>query len=209
MFKKTIPPKEPRNIIERQADKFITNQLGYNIDSFRLIKDTIANIRSELYEYHSYAQKAVFLERIRYRIKLGWENHNLNCPHIKSGQKCHNDENYENSLFFVQNEIDEINSNIEPIHLSVQEKETVTQLLNKIVSDLDVLKMSSEFTYNDIINEIEQVKSLYFLDKKSLSQILIGKLTEMIAGGLVSETISKEIIDVINSNYPEIIAALK
>lgn len=162
-----------------------------------------------MYEYHSYAQKAIFLERIRYRIKLGWENHNLNCPHIKNGQKCHNDENYENVLFFVQNEIDEVNSNIEPDYLSVQEKDVITELLTKIVNDLNVLKASSEFTYNDIIDEIEQVKSLYFLDKKSLSQLLTGKLTEMIAGGLVSETVSKGIIDAIKSSYPEIIAALK
>lgn len=209
MRSKIIQPKEPGNIIDKQADKFITRELGSSVEYFRNVKDTIANIRSELYEYHSYAQKAVFLERIRYRIKLGWENHNMNCPHLKNGQKCPNDENFENALFFVQNEIDKVNLYIEPNYLSAIDKDEVTKLLTKIVDDLNVLKLSSEFSYTDIIAEIEQVKGLYFLDKKSLSQILTGKLTEMIAGGLVSETISKGILNTIQSNYPEIIAALK
>lgn len=45
---------------------------------------------------------------------------------------------------------------------------------------------------------------MYFLDKKNWSQLFMGKLTEMIASGVVSETMSKEIAGLIKSNYTEL-----
>ncbi len=60
----------------------------------------------------------------------------------------------------------------------------------------------SQFTYDDLMEEIEQLKNYYFLSKKTWMQLLVGKVTEMVAGGIISETISKELINGVNEAYP-------
>lgn len=59
--------------------------------------------------------------------------------------------------------------------------------------------------YEDLLKEINELKDLYFLGKKKWYQLLIGKSVEMAAGGIVSETVSKQIIEQVKSNLPGLI----
>jgi hypothetical protein len=57
-----------------------------------------------------------------------------------------------------------------------------------------VLKKGHEIIYDGISEEIEEPKSILFR-KKSWKQIIVGKAVEMAIGGVVSETISKDLIN--------------
>lgn len=52
------------------------------------------------------------------------------------------------------------------------------------------------------MQEMQELKELYFLSKKTWMQIFTGKITEMVAGGVISETISKELVNSISKTYP-------
>ena len=58
-----------------------------------------------------------------------------------------------------------------------------------------MLKKGQELIYNDLLNEIEELKELYFLGKKNWKQLLAGKIIEMVTGGVLNETVSKELIE--------------
>jgi len=70
-----------------------------------------------------------------------------------------------------------------------------------IVEDLKLLKLGQEVIYDDLLSELNELKEYYFLEKSSWKQLMLGKLTEMIAGGVISETVSKEIVNLVNMKF--------
>ena len=49
------------------------------------------------------------------------------------------------------------------------------------------------------------MKDYFYLPKKTWVELFIGKLTEMIAAGIVSETMSKQIVETIGKSYSGIV----
>jgi predicted DNA-binding protein (MmcQ/YjbR family) len=92
-----------------------------------------------------------------------------------------------------------------PIDFNREDRKNINETLQKILESLNTLKVGQEITYNDLFEEFEELKDLYFLNKKHWTEIFIGKLSEMVAGGIVSETVSKQIIKLIKANYSNLL----
>jgi len=184
------------NVIQKQVDEFLDLQSTGHAKSF------IQNVRQELYEYRKQIHKIEFLQRVQYKIKLDLDEHNKVCPYKQAGEPCSNEDNYEAILFFLQNEIDEVDELLEPTDFTIEDKKRTDEALQEIISNTQNLIGISQFTYDDLIAEIQELKELYFLPKKNWVQLLTGKITEMVAGGIISETISKQLVGVINKTYP-------
>jgi len=71
-------------------------------------------------------------------------------------------------------------------------------VMEKMMAEFETLKLGQEVIWTDMKKELEELKELYHLSKKNWRQLLIGKFTEMIAAGVVNETISKKIVEFIN-----------
>ena len=183
------------NLIQRQAEDFLL----YNLNEYGKHKEFVSNVKSELWEYNKTAHKVQFIELIILRLKKGYDEHLSTCKN-----ECDVKKFYENSLFFLQEELEELESNIETQDFNRTDKTQLTVVLNKIIEDLNTLKLGQQISYDDFALEFEELKDMLFLDKKNWSQLFIGKLTEMIASGVISETISKEITETIKSNYPNL-----
>jgi hypothetical protein len=202
---KKSPPAVAKNIIEKEADRFIDSQLGADMHFSHTgqIEKIISNLNKETGRFYEPAQIAEYLERVRYILQVGKDNHILVCPH-KDGL-CGQDEMFERLQFFVQNEINRNNSHIEPRFLSPDQKDQLTLILEK----LDVLTTSADFTYSDIWQEFQDLKSMYFLPKKNLSQVLSGKFAEMSAGGIIGEAVSKPVVDWVKNHWNDIVTILR
>jgi hypothetical protein len=70
--------------------------------------------------------------------------------------------------------------------------------LDEILQTVSELKAGQEVIWTDLLKEIEELKKMYFLNKKNWRQVLAGKFSEMVIGGVVSETLSKQIIESVN-----------
>jgi hypothetical protein len=80
-------------------------------------------------------------------------------------------------------------------------KEEMLSLNNKIdqmFDDLRSLKVGQEIIWTDVIAELAELKNLYSLNKKNWRQLFTGKLTEMVTSGIITETVSKKIVEYIN-----------
>jgi len=97
-----------------------------------------------------------------------------------------------------------LEGNIDTSSFSRTDKGEINEALQKIISDLNALKLGQQITYDDLALEFEELKDMMFLDKKTWSQLFIGKLAEMMVSGVISETLSKEIADSIKLNYPNL-----
>ena len=72
------------------------------------------------------------------------------------------------------------------------EMQTTSSNLDIIIEEIQKLKLDQEAIIA-IRKDIQELKALYFLGKKNWRQLLFGKLAEMAASGVVSDTLSKAI----------------
>ncbi len=189
------------NIIQQQASDFIK----FKFNERSKYNEFIDKIRSQLYEYRKDSHKLEFIEHIMTLLKLGYDEHLKTCEYPNDRSQCLVNKNYENTLFFIENEREELIENLPQTEFNYQEKSAINESLQKIIADLDKIKMGQEITYDDVMIELNELKEFYFLNKKHWSQLLIGRLSEMVAGGVISETISKDIVSTIAKNYDGLI----
>jgi|GEM_PF-1278696 len=71
--------------------------------------------------------------------------------------------------------------------------------LDAILEELQKLKAGQEVIWTDIREDIEELKNLYSLGKKNWRQLLLGKIAEMVASGIVSDTASKAVEEIIKA----------
>jgi|GEM_PF-2249173 len=79
------------------------------------------------------------------------------------------------------------------------DKQEMNARLDEILRKLEQQNLKYEAMRSDMKADFEELRNLFHLGKKNWRQLLVGKVTEWIAGGIVSETISKEIVDFIKN----------
>ncbi len=189
------------NLIQKQAEDFY----NFTFHEREKTKIFIEGIRNELFEYRKDSHKLEFIDIILKLLKLGYDEHLKSCQYKKDRLKCDINKNFENKLFFVQNEKDEIIERLDSSEFSIPERNTTNESLSGIIADLNKIKLGQELTYNDLYNELQELKDYYFLNKKHWTQLFIGRISEMVAGGVISETVSKEIVKTVLANYQGLI----
>lgn len=170
------------------AMEFAENQYHYTGSP----REFIDKLKSELYRYNSDSDKLNYISVVRNFVKNGHDEHYEEC---KNREKCDELKDYNKALYFIDGlgidygiklKNDDIFSDIEKLEYNNK--------LDQILRDLQEMKQGQEITYNDLLEEIEELKKLYFLGKKNWKQLLAGKTVEMVAGGIVSETVSTQLI---------------
>lgn len=178
------------NIIEDIAQDFIyENYLGPENKNIFL-----SGLSTELSRHRKETDKIMFLSSVRNLIQEMYNEHFENC---KEPDDCDTLKWHLKSIFYVNNLLEDysISSNEENLFSST-EKDSYSQKLDKIIEDVEILKNGHEVIYDGISEEIEELKNLFYLGKKNWKQIIVGKAIEMVASGVVSETISKELINI-------------
>lgn len=187
------------NIVQNQAKEFLEYSLfeGYSYKTF------IDKVRGHIYDYRKVSHKIIFIETLLITLKVEYDNHYKVCT---DKNECSQNKFYENVLFFLQEDLEDLEEKINPEDFTSIEKKSINENLEKILTELNQIKLGQALTYDDLSKEFEDLKDLYFLNKKHWSQIFTGKLTEMVASGVISEAYSKKIIDLISENYDKLLS---
>lgn len=120
---------------------------------------------------------------------------------LEHDEECQNPETCSKSIFlkeskyFVNQIISELGVKSENVFSNTEIIENNLRL-EKILKEIESLKIGQEALYNDLYDQIHELKELYFLGKRNWKQIFLGKITEMTLSGVVSESLSKEIISI-------------
>lgn len=186
------------NIIQKQANDFVMSHMS-DRDEY---KEFIDKVRQQLWEYKKTSHKIEFVEYVIGKAKIAFDEH---LPQCKSQSDCRINKYYENSLFFLQEELEELESQLSPEDFTRAERDSTNLTLQKIVGDLNLIKFGQQITYDDLKSEFEELKDLYYLNKKNWVQLFAGKLTEMVASGVISETISKDLVSTIKIYYADLV----
>jgi hypothetical protein len=177
------------NLIEKQAERFCKFKLRSSIQ----YQEFIDLVKSEISIYSQYSHKLQFIETVMFLAKEGYEKHLPSCTSIEN---CPENFLYESVIFFL-NEIRTELSN----QLTIEEFNEADILryktgIDKILSKLNTLQLGQQLTYDDFKEQFEEMKSYFYMNKKTWNQMLGGKLLEMVASGVISETVSKQIVEI-------------
>ena len=192
------------NLIQRQASDFYQKS-QYSSD-YHQDRAFISEIKSRMYDYRKISHKIEFINEIIDIIKKEYDEHILIC---KSPSTCLMNIFYENILFFLQEEIEDLEQQLPNEDFNHLQKKEISAALESIVNELNILKTGQKITYDDLMVEFKDLREFLYLEKKTLSQLMLGKLTEVVAGSvasdIVSETVSKSLINMIKEHYPALI----
>ena len=190
------------NIIQRHADEFFRLQGAIRFN--KKCKVIIDDVRLALYDYNKDSYKIQFLDRLKYLYKDSYDQHLIGCT-AKIKSDCPTNQIHEDILFFLQEELEIYDNSLDHEEFSLKDKELANEAFEKLLYEINLLKLGQEITYEDLSNEIEDLKNFYFLNKKNWTEMFIGKLSQMVVSGIIGETVSKEIINFIQDNYPKLI----
>jgi hypothetical protein len=191
------------NIIQRHADTFFRTRGYEKLD--RKCKDIIDDLKMTLFDYNKDSYKLEYIERLMVLYKESYDRHLLKCNAVNKSD-CPTNQFHEDVLFFLQAELENIETKLDSSEFSILDKKNIDKNLEKILYEINLLKLGQELTYDDFKEEFDEMKDHLFLSKKNWTEMFIGKIAQMIASGIISETVSQEIVKFIKENYPRLLA---
>lgn len=188
--------------IHTLANDITTEFLQYGIDDEN---ELIKKVRSELYEIKSEHDKLGLLTIVLEANEIKYQKHiKHECTNLKD---CPTNKRHERVAYFLQQELREIGFQGNDDSFTSSEKERCNEKLDEILQT--ILNTNEIVSENiDILrNEIEELKSLFVLGKKNWKQQFAGKMTDMVASGIVSELTAKPFIEKILNPSIEFISS--
>ena len=165
-------------------------------------KDLIDSAKDIVNDIDNALDKIRFLNFILERNNSDYSAHKLVC---QDPEHCSQNVAHENITYYLTQELNRLGVQFNEDTFSEEEKCKADSTLEQILKDVQEIKLGQEIIYEDLTKEINELKDLYFLGKKKWYQLLIGKSVEMAAGGIVSETISKQILEGLKNAWPILI----
>ena len=176
------------DIIIKQAKRFSENHYDGGVSDYREI---IGGAQEKLLGIDNSLDQIKFINVVLEKNSSEYEEHKKVC---RNPEDCDKNFAFENIEYYLTQELNRLGVSFNEDAFTNDEKQDAASKLEKVISDLNDLKLGQEVIYEDLIKEISELKDLYFLGKKKWHQLLIGKTAEMVASGIVSETIAKQII---------------
>lgn len=187
------------DIITKLANKFVQRRLHGRITKYAEI---IEAARVQLYDIDEELDKIKFLRIILEGNNEIYDEHKPNCT---SPDTCPINFAHESIAYFLAQELARLGVKLNEDTFTLEEKESADSKLDKILKDLEELKVGHQIIYDDLQNELSELKELYFLGKKKWHQLFTGKCVEMVSGGIISETVSKQIIKALEPTLTKLI----
>lgn len=188
------------NFIEKKARAMVDLRIsrGRIGDAKKLLQV----VRDDLYDVDDESDKLTYLTIVLEANEQAYHEHLKVCKNIES---CGTNQDHEMVTYFLQQELKRIGVEINDNTFTREEKANLTDYLDKILSDLKDLKDGQQIIYDDLKEEIEELKRWFLLGKKNWRQMAVGKFGEMVAGGIVSAGIAEPILDTLKTEVPKLI----
>ncbi len=179
------------NIVEKLATKSYEENIE---DGAFKIRESIKNIKMLGEDFDATMDKIKFLT---VHIDLVNEAYHEHLKVCKNPEHCTENEHAETLLFYLQQELKNLGVGLDNDTFTYEEKADSESKLDQILKEFQEIKLGHQIIYDDILKEIQELRDLHFLGKKKWHQLLAGKITEMTVGGIISESISKDLLGIV------------
>lgn len=179
------------NLIQKQATKFVSLKMNHG----KPYQDFIRQVIHEIGQYSRVSHEIEFIETVMFEVKKEYEDHLPNCTDFEN---CPRNFFYESVVFFLNEHRQELSKELTTDDFNQADVLRFKTRIDDIIEKLNKLELGQQITYDDFSDEFEEMKSYFYMNKKSWQQMLAGKLVEMVSAGVISETVSKEIVQVLD-----------
>ncbi len=183
------------NYINKRAEKFVRIYIARDVSESA---EVISGAKSELSNIDNNLDKATFLRIVLEANEKEYQAHLKVC---KNKEDCSVNYKHETISYYLIQELNRLGIRTNNDQFTLEEKEKVESKLEEILAELQILTTGQEVIYDDLKAEIDKLRDLYILGKKTWFQLLLGKTSEMVLSGIISETVSKEIISAIEREF--------
>lgn len=176
------------DIVIEMTNKFIEENFDDRVPHH---KSLLGSVEELLDSIDSQQDQIKILNLLLDKTNFYFEEHQKAC---KNPGECEQPYHHGMTVYFLTQKLNRLGVHFDEDTFTQNEKQQSESKLDKILKDLSEIKLGQEIIYEDLIEEINRLRELYFLGKKNWHQLLVGKCVDMVAGGVVSETVSKQII---------------
>jgi DNA repair exonuclease SbcCD ATPase subunit len=113
-------------------------------------------------------------------MKQAYDEH---IPVCKNPTHCAKNKFYENALFFLQEEVEELEQQLPKTEFSRTQKEEASVALDTLIADLNNLKVGQQISYDDLMQEFKDLREFLYLDKTNFTQLLLGSTDNYLCVG--------------------------
>jgi hypothetical protein len=183
------------DFIKRKAKDFTDEHLMGGIASVQQLVNEAKEIISG---FDNHLDKVKFLNLILEKNNYDYSEHLKVC---KSKEDCSSNFSHESVAYYLSQELYRLGVQINNDTFTEGDRKEAESKIDQILKDLNDIKVGQQVLFA----ELNEMKDLFFLGKKKWYQLLIGKSIDMTASGIVSETVSKQIIEVAKKHIPTLL----
>jgi hypothetical protein len=163
-----MKPENRRNVIETQAAKFVEANEFRSIEPYE--RDGYQRrLQSALYSYRDEADKLIFLYKVNTGTSDVLSKHQEKCKEPGCAEVPY----YNQLEFFIEQEIVGINPTTE--FFDTSEKIEFDSRIDEVLTKLHELQIGQQV----IFDEIEELKSMPNIKKKTMAEVVKGKIVDM------------------------------
>lgn len=177
------------NYIVRKARQLAEQEFTDNFFDKDSATELLKSIRVDLSDVDNQKDKAEYLTIILEANNKALKLHKSMCP----ADFCSVDEGHGKVNYFLQQEMERIGVIVNEDVFTTEEKDALSEILDKLLAEISNLKSGQEAIYE----EIQELKKWFILGKKNWKQLAGAKITEMVAGGVIAEATAKPLLGMI------------
>ncbi len=181
--------------IQSLSEEIVSRYIQHGIGD---VNKLISKVRSELFEIKSETDKLGFLRIILDANETEYQKHLIGC---KSPKTCDTNKQHQKIAYYLLQELTEIGFEIPNDCFTSKEKDYFNEKLDSLIEIIIENDKLVQEQIDQLKQEIEELKALYIIGKKNWKQLLVGKTGEMVTAGIVSEAVSKPLLDVAKDIY--------
>lgn len=163
------------NIIEKQAKDYFTHALA----SAKSYEEFCYKITRCSEKYYEGVNKIIFLDHVLLLLKQQYDRHDKYCS-INNNTQCRFKNLYENSLFILTEYAKKTKQYLRKSELRDLDMYNRLKFQDSEVMDIIRNNFIIEVNLVTLREEIEKLRELYFLDRKTWTYLLVGKIFHLI-----------------------------
>ncbi len=183
-------------IVKEIAKDFIRDNYSEG-DSGKKIADEVLD---KSYDLKNDNDRLIFFNLIKDHAKETYGLHYTTC---KRGD-CDYSKQFKLLNYYIDKHISELDINSID-SFTYQEQNENNDKLDKILSEIEKLRNGQELIYDDLIQEINDLKEMYHLGKKTWGQVFKGKFVETLMSGVIDKTIIKHLFEFVEKDVTKLI----
>lgn len=184
--------------IEQLGQKIVKDYIEHEISNSKRIVDLVLEEASNI---RSIRDKIDFFSIILEANERELQLHLSKCP----TPNCDDKMNHDRVTYFLQQELALLGVNANQDYFTSEEKENFNNNIDKIIVLINQSNQLMTEQFKILSDEIEELKNLYFLGKKNWKQLLLGKTSDMVASGIVSEAVSKPLFELAKDSLQKLL----